>query len=98
METFTIPVGVGGRFSVLSAVGLLPACVMGIDIVELLGGARIAKDNSKLNAINNFAYTSAYIAYTYLKAGMTNLVTMPYSERLKLFPDFFACIHSLYLV
>ena len=90
METFTIPVGVGGRFSVLSAVGLLPASVMGINVVELLNGAKIARDNAKLNALNNYAYTSAYIAYTYLKAGMTNLVAMPYSDRLKLFPDFFA--------
>ena len=90
IETFTIPEGVGGRFSVLSAVGLLPASVMGINIVGLLAGAKIARDNSMQNAINNFAYTSAYIAYTYLKAGMTNLVAMPYSDRLKLFPDFFA--------
>jgi glucose-6-phosphate isomerase len=37
--TFPIPDGVGGRFSVLTAVGLLPAAVLGIDIVKMLEGA-----------------------------------------------------------
>jgi glucose-6-phosphate isomerase len=38
-EMFPVPDGVGGRFSVLSAVGLLPAAIMGLDIVQLLEGA-----------------------------------------------------------
>jgi glucose-6-phosphate isomerase len=38
-EVFDIPDGVGGRFSVLSAVGLLPAAMLGLDIVQLLEGA-----------------------------------------------------------
>lgn len=38
-EFYEVPDGVGGRFSVLSAVGLLPAAVMGLDIVQLLEGA-----------------------------------------------------------
>jgi glucose-6-phosphate isomerase len=38
-DVFSIPDGVGGRFSVLSAVGLLPAAVMGLDVVKLLEGA-----------------------------------------------------------
>jgi len=38
-EIFHVPDGVGGRFSVLSAVGLLPAAIMGLDIVQLLEGA-----------------------------------------------------------
>jgi len=36
---FLVPEGVGGRFSVLSAVGLLPAAILGIDVVTLLEGA-----------------------------------------------------------
>ncbi|QGJ69641.1 Glucose-6-phosphate isomerase [Planctomycetales bacterium 10988] len=39
-DTFFIPDGVGGRFSIFTAVGLLPAALMGIDIVKLLQGAR----------------------------------------------------------
>ena len=38
-DVFTIPDGVGGRFSVFSAVGLLPAALMGLDVVKLLEGA-----------------------------------------------------------
>jgi glucose-6-phosphate isomerase len=38
-ERFPVPDGVGGRFSVLSAVGLLPAAIMGLDIEALLAGA-----------------------------------------------------------
>lgn len=39
VDRFLVPDGVGGRFSVLSAVGLLPAAIMGIDIIALLKGA-----------------------------------------------------------
>lgn len=38
-ELFPVPDGVGGRFSVLSAVGLLPAAILGLDVVKLLQGA-----------------------------------------------------------
>jgi len=38
-DVFRVPDGVGGRFSVLSAVGLLPAAILGLDIVKLLEGA-----------------------------------------------------------
>ena len=38
-EVFDIPDGVGGRFSIFTAVGLLPAAVLGLDIVALLNGA-----------------------------------------------------------
>jgi glucose-6-phosphate isomerase len=38
-EMFEVPDGVGGRFSILSAVGLLPGALMGLDIVRLLEGA-----------------------------------------------------------
>ena len=38
-ERYLVPDGVGGRFSILSAVGLLPAAIMGIDVVTLLEGA-----------------------------------------------------------
>ena len=38
-EIFPIPRGVGGRYSIFSAVGLLPAAIMGLDVVRLLEGA-----------------------------------------------------------
>ena len=39
-ETFVVPDDIGGRYSVLTAVGLLPIAVAGIDLDELMGGAR----------------------------------------------------------
>lgn len=38
-QVFSVPDGVGGRFSVLSSVGILPAALLGINVVELLEGA-----------------------------------------------------------
>ncbi|MBR2290527.1 MAG: glucose-6-phosphate isomerase [Clostridia bacterium] len=43
-ETFVIPDNVGGRYSVLTAVGLLPIAASGIDIDKLMKGAKIAQD------------------------------------------------------
>ena len=43
-ETFVIPDNIGGRFSVLTAVGLLPIAAAGIDIDKLMKGAKIAQD------------------------------------------------------
>ena len=44
-ETFVIPDNVGGRFSVLTAVGLLPIAVAGISIDKLMNGAKTARDD-----------------------------------------------------
>lgn len=52
-ETFTIPQNVGGRFSVLSPVGLLPMAVAGIDIMEVLNGAADAKESYDLRSFEN---------------------------------------------
>ena len=90
ISVLAIPRGVGGRFSVFSSVGLLPARVMGVDIRGLLRGAKIARDYCLRADGGNLAYLCAYINYTYLKKGYTSLVTMPYSDRLSLLPDFFA--------
>lgn len=55
--TFIIPDNVGGRYSVLTPVGLLPIAVAGIDIDELMKGARFAQD--KYND-DNIEYNEAY--------------------------------------
>ena len=52
-ESFDIPVGVGGRFSVLSPAGLLPMAVAGIDIGELLKGAAAAMEGYSLRSFEN---------------------------------------------
>lgn len=46
-EMFVVPTDMGGRFSVFSAVGLLPICAMGFDIDELLRGAKDSYNHFK---------------------------------------------------
>ena len=60
-ETFVIPDDVGGRFSVLTAVGLLPVAVAGIDIDALMQGAndaRIAYSSADLNKNDAYKYAA----------------------------------------
>ena len=52
-ETFVIPPNVGGRYSVLTAVGLLPLAVAGIDPMELMAGAMEAKKEYDLRSFEN---------------------------------------------
>ncbi len=52
-ETFVIPDNVGGRFSVLTAVGLLPIAVAGTDINELMAGAADAMNRYDERSMNN---------------------------------------------
>ena len=57
-ETFVIPDDVGGRFSVLTAVGLLPIAVAGCDIDKLMAGAALAREKY-MNDDGNDCYTYA---------------------------------------
>ncbi|MBG9982220.1 glucose-6-phosphate isomerase [Aerococcaceae bacterium DSM 111020] len=60
-ETFTIPDGIGGRFTVLTAVGLLPIAVAGNDIDALMAGARSAMEaysNPKLSENPAYQYAA----------------------------------------
>ncbi len=82
--SFVVPDGIGGRFSVLTPVGLLPAACAGIDIGELLeGAAAMDKRLESLNVMDNPAYL--YSLYQYLLDVELNKpisVMMPYSSGL----------------
>lgn len=52
-ETFVVPDDVGGRFSVLTAVGLLPIAVAGIDIDEMMKGAQVAREKYSIADIKS---------------------------------------------
>ena len=56
-ETFVIPDNIGGRYSVLTAVGLLPIAASGIDIEKLMIGAKIAQDKY---SDDNVKYNECY--------------------------------------
>ena len=60
-EEFVIPDDVGGRFSVLTAVGLLPIAVAGINIDDLMNGAKTARADYSKDFIDNDCYKYAAI-------------------------------------
>ena len=60
-ETFVIPDNVGGRFSVLSPVGLLPMAAAGLDVMTMLKGAARARKNFDLRSFENPVWLYAAI-------------------------------------
>ena len=89
-RTFPIPPGVGGRFSVLSAVGLLSAAVAGVDVRELLAGAAYADDLCREPDVwRNPAYASALLQYLLYQRGKPISVFMPYCQALRYVADWY---------
>jgi len=90
IPTFDIPENVGGRFSVLTAVGLLPAKLIGINIEELLEGAKKIRNKFlSENFEENIAFQLASIQKTMNEKGKIMNVIMPYSHKLIKFADWY---------
>ena len=80
---FEVPDNVGGRFSVLTDVGLLSSAFVGIDIDELLAGAGTMRDLCATPDIKqNPAYLMGLTHYLYMKEGKNISVMMPYANSL----------------
>ena len=90
-KTFFIPDDVGGRFSVFSAVGLLPFALLGIDIEEITQGIKDMDLSLKNTDIRyNIAAQNALIHYLMnVKKGKHISVMMPYSYRLRYIADWY---------
>ena len=90
-KTFYIPESVGGRFSELCPVGLLPAAACGIDIKQMLTGAafmdKICKEEKYRK---NPALMFAALSYISMKKGKNISVMLPYSDGLKYMADWYA--------
>ncbi len=84
LASLAVPPDVGGRFSVLSAVGLLPAFLTGIDVEELLAGARFMDQRLKDAPVDqNPACRLAALFYLFAATkGRPILVFMPYASSL----------------
>ena len=82
-ETFVVPDDVGGRFSVLTAVGLLPIAASGADIDALMAGAAFARENA-LNAPfeENNSLQYAALRNIFLRKGKSVEVTANYEPSL----------------
>ena len=91
VKSFVLGDGVGGRFSELSPVGLLPAAVLGIDIKALLKGAAYMDKLCKTaDLTKNPALLSATLQYIAMKDGKNIGVLMPYSDNLRYVSDWYA--------
>lgn len=91
MQLLDHPADIGGRFSALSMVGLLPAAIAGLDIAALRKGARGVVD-----ALKNAASPAdcpgapgAAIQYCFMGKGRNISVMLPYSERLSGFSSWY---------
>ena len=81
-ETFVVPDNVGGRFSVLTAVGLLPIAAAGINIDELMAGARDAQEDYKAPYENNDCLKYAVIRNILNRKGKDVEMLINYEPRL----------------
>ena len=89
-RAFIIPDGVGGRFSELCPVGLLAAAVCGIDIRQLLEGAKFADQMCASGDIyKNPALMAAAMQYIAMGKGCNISVMMPYADSLKYIADWY---------
>lgn len=96
--TFTIPDDVGGRFSVLTPVGLLPASVAGVDIAELVAGARYMAEKSMSSDLKtNLPYLYAVLQYLSAEAGRPVSIMAAWTKRLEFFTYWYdqLCAESL---
>ena len=90
-KTFIIPSGVGGRFSELTPVGLLPAAMCGIDIEALLKGAAFMDEVCSVKDVwKNPAYMFAALHVIGMKKGKNISVMLPYADSLKYISDWYA--------
>ena len=89
-DRLPIPENVAGRFSVLSAVGLLSAAVGGIDIDRMLAGAAAMDSRCRTPSVwDNPAALYASLLYLHYKADKPITVLMPYSDSLRSLTDWY---------
>lgn len=81
-ETFVIPDDVGGRFSVLTPVGLLPIACSGVNIDELMAGARAAQNDYSAPYVENDCYKYAAIRNILNRKGKEIEMLINYEPRL----------------
>jgi glucose-6-phosphate isomerase len=90
-HSLEVPSNVGGRFSVLTHVGLFPALFMGVNIEQFFSGANelksllLSDDAGK----NPLLQTAAHISYLFNEKNINETVMMPYSSKLKDFSFWF---------
>jgi glucose-6-phosphate isomerase len=90
MPALDVPTGVPGRFSALSAVGLVPAAIQGHDIEGLLAGGQRAAESLAPSLFDCPAYAYGAVSYALAQRGADINAVVPYAERLEFFAEWFA--------
>lgn len=94
-ETFTIPDDVGGRFSVLTAVGLLPIAVAGLDIDNIIKGAQNACDNFRDPSLKqNCSYQYAVMRNILYRKGKDIELLVNYEPQLHNFSEWWKQLYG----
>ena len=94
-ETFVIPDDVGGRFSVLTAVGLLPIAVAGIDIEEMMQGAAEGRSEySNADVKENACYQYAAVRNALLRKGKNVEILVNYEPCLQYFGEWWKQLYA----
>ena len=90
-ETFVIPDNVGGRYSVLTPVGLLPIAVAGFDIRQLIAGARAMRQEllAQHKLDDNIAQQYALLRYMLYKNGKKIELMVSYNPKLAFFIEWY---------
>jgi glucose-6-phosphate isomerase len=89
-DSFEVPPNVGGRFSVLTSVGLVPLALAGFDVAEMLAGARRARTCAMGDDVDNNALLQATAdMYSLYDRGVDQVVMMSYSDQLLAMADWF---------
>ena len=89
-ECFVVPDDVGGRFSVLTAVGLLPIAAAGADIDALMKGAQVAAEKFNVSDMyKNDCYTYAALRNAFYRKGKSVELLVSYEPRFTMMAEWF---------
>ena len=94
-ETFVVPDDIGGRFTVLTAVGLLPIAVSGVDIDKMMAGAKLAQDElSTPDLSKNIAYQYAVMRNILQQKGKLIEILVSYEPSMVYFNEWWKQLYG----
>ena len=93
-ETFVVPDAVGGRYSVLTAVGLLPIAAAAVDIAALMDGARQAMEAYARPGLDNAAWQYAAARHALYEGGKRTEILVAYEPAMRFFCEWWKQLYG----
>ena len=93
-ETFVVPDAVGGRYSVLTAVGLLPIAAAGVDVAALMDGARQAMEEYARPGLDNAAWQYAAARHALYEGGKRTEILVAYEPAMRFFCEWWKQLYG----